>query len=90
MEYVWFFFSALLIVLAGNKLVAYGDTLAVHTTLGYGLVGGILIAGVTSLPELERQPAPDSQGQPHTDSYARNPADRCQYHGHLDDPLQFF
>jgi cation:H+ antiporter len=52
MEYVWFFLSALLIVLAGNKLVAYGDTLAVHTSLGYGLVGGILIAGVTSLPEL--------------------------------------
>ncbi len=52
MEYIWFLFSALLIVLAGNRLVAYGDTLAVHTSLGYGLVGGILIAGVTSLPEL--------------------------------------
>jgi cation:H+ antiporter len=52
MEYIWFLFSALLIVLAGNRLVAYGDTLAVHTSLGYSLVGGILIAGVTSLPEL--------------------------------------
>jgi cation:H+ antiporter len=52
MEYVWFAFSALLVILAGNRLTGYGDTLAVHTKLGHGLVGGILIAGVTSLPEL--------------------------------------
>ena len=52
MEYVWFALSALLVILAGNRLTAYGDTLAVHTKLGHGLVGGILIAGVTSLPEL--------------------------------------
>ncbi|MDW7672065.1 MAG: sodium:calcium antiporter [Bacillota bacterium] len=52
MEYVWFAFSALMVILAGNRLTGYGDTLAVHTKLGHGLVGGILIAGVTSLPEL--------------------------------------
>lgn len=52
MEYIWFGISALLVVLAGNRLTGYGDTLAVHTKLGHGLVGGILIAGVTSLPEL--------------------------------------
>jgi cation:H+ antiporter len=52
MEYVWFLLSAFLIIVAGNRLVSYGDTLAVHTSLGYGLVGGILIAGVTSLPEM--------------------------------------
>lgn len=51
MVYIAFAFSALLVILAGNRLAGYGDTLAAHTTLGHGLVGGILIAGVTSLPE---------------------------------------
>lgn len=52
MEYIAFVFSALLVIVAGSRLAGYGDTLAVHTSLGHGLVGGILIAGVTSLPEL--------------------------------------
>lgn len=52
MEYVAFAFSALLVIVAGNKLASHGDALAAHTSLGHGLVGGILIAGVTSLPEL--------------------------------------
>ncbi len=51
MVYIAFAFSALLVILAGNRLAGYGDTLAAHTSLGQGLVGGILIAGVTSLPE---------------------------------------
>ena len=52
MEYLWFLLSAILVILAGNRLSAHGDSLAAHTKLGHGLVGGILIAGVTSLPEL--------------------------------------
>ncbi|MEN1761038.1 hypothetical protein [Anoxynatronum sibiricum] len=52
MEYIWFMVSALLVILAGNRLSAHGDSLAAHTKLGHGLVGGILIASVTSLPEL--------------------------------------
>ncbi|SMP37990.1 sodium:calcium antiporter [Anoxynatronum buryatiense] len=52
MEYIWFMVSAILVILAGNRLSAHGDSLAAHTKLGHGLVGGILIASVTSLPEL--------------------------------------
>ena len=52
MVYVIFGFSALLMIIVGIKLSVYGDTLAAHTKLGHGLIGGILIAGVTSLPEL--------------------------------------
>jgi len=52
MEYFLFFISALMVVLAGTRLAAYGDVLATHTPLGYTLVGGILIATVTSLPEI--------------------------------------
>jgi cation:H+ antiporter len=42
----------LAVILAGTKLSKYGDVIAVRTGLGQALVGGILMAGATSLPEL--------------------------------------
>lgn len=51
---LWLIFvlAAIAIILAGNKLSFYGDLIALKTGLGKALVGSILIAGVTSLPEL--------------------------------------
>ncbi|TDX59149.1 sodium:calcium antiporter [Orenia marismortui] len=47
-----FLVSAMVIILAGTKLSDYGDIIADKTGLGQALVGGILVAGATSLPEL--------------------------------------
>ncbi|MGM0502297.1 MAG: sodium:calcium antiporter [Bacillota bacterium] len=47
-----FLFSALAIIISGTKLSEYGDVIAVKTGIGEALVGGILIAAATSLPEL--------------------------------------
>ncbi len=41
-----------LILAAGTRLTRYGDMIARHTGLGGGWIGLILIASVTSLPEL--------------------------------------
>jgi cation:H+ antiporter len=51
---IWIEFSicAGLLVWAATLLSKYGDVLAVKTGLGRAWVGAILIAGVTSLPEL--------------------------------------
>ncbi len=51
---VWIEFSicAALIIWAATLLAKYGDVLADKTGLGRAWVGAILIAGVTSLPEL--------------------------------------
>ncbi|MFW5855635.1 MAG: sodium:calcium antiporter [Bacillota bacterium] len=43
---------ALLIVISGTYLSRYGDVIADKTGLGQALIGGILIALATSLPEL--------------------------------------
>ncbi|MDT8307405.1 MAG: hypothetical protein RRC07_15850 [Anaerolineae bacterium] len=50
----WLIFlaSAAVVVLAAIKLAEYGDVIAVRTGLGGLLVGTILLAGATSLPEL--------------------------------------
>lgn len=47
-----FFVCAAIIFYAGKKLAFYGDLLAVNTGLGKAFVGLILMAAVTSLPEL--------------------------------------
>ncbi len=47
-----FLISSLIIIFAGTKLSDYGDVIADRTGLGQALVGGILIAAATSLPEL--------------------------------------
>jgi cation:H+ antiporter len=51
---IWFQFitCAILIVLTSSQLSRYGDVIAEKTGLGRAWVGAILIAGVTSLPEL--------------------------------------
>ena len=51
---LWLIFlvSALAIIISGTKLSEYGDIIAVKTGIGEALVGGILIAAATSLPEL--------------------------------------
>jgi len=51
---IWllFFLSSLAVIIAGARLSRYGDIIALKTKLGRALVGSILIAGATSLPEL--------------------------------------
>lgn len=49
---IQFLLSAAVIVAAGAALTEFGDMIARRTKLGRMLVGGILIAGATSLPEL--------------------------------------
>jgi cation:H+ antiporter len=43
---------AALILAAGTRLSRYGDVIAAHTGLGGGWIGLVLMASVTSLPEL--------------------------------------
>nr|WP_027339899.1 sodium:calcium antiporter [Halonatronum saccharophilum] len=50
--WVVFLLSAFLIIISGTKLSKYGDVIADKSGMGQALVGAILIAGATSLPEL--------------------------------------
>ena len=52
MLWIKFVVSALVIILAGSRLSRYGDIIAEKTGLGGSLVGVVLMASVTSLPEL--------------------------------------
>ncbi|MBN2256368.1 MAG: sodium:calcium antiporter [Anaerolineaceae bacterium] len=52
MVWVQFILTAVVIVIAANFLAKYGDVIAVRTKLGGMFVGTLLLAGVTSLPEL--------------------------------------
>jgi len=52
MVWVTFFLSAALIVFAAMLLAKYGDVIAVRTRLGGMFIGVLLLAGVTSLPEV--------------------------------------
>jgi len=47
-----FLLSAVAVIIAGTKLSDYGDVIAIKTGLGQALVGSILVAGATSLPEV--------------------------------------
>lgn len=49
---IQFVISAIVIVAAGTALTQFGDIISNRTKLGGMLVGSILIAGATSLPEL--------------------------------------
>lgn len=51
-DIVQFLAAAVVIVVAGAALTQFGDIIATRTKLGGLLVGTILIAGATSLPEL--------------------------------------
>lgn len=50
--WIVFLISATVIIIAGTKLSDYGDVIADKTGLGQALVGSILVAGATSLPEM--------------------------------------
>ncbi|MBM7622846.1 sodium:calcium antiporter [Sporohalobacter salinus] len=50
--WIVFLLTAVAIIIAGTKLSEYGDIIAIKTGLGQALVGSILIAGATSLPEV--------------------------------------
>lgn len=52
MVWVSFVISAALITFAAMQLTKYGDVIAVRTRLGGMFVGVLLLAGVTSLPEV--------------------------------------
>lgn len=52
MIWIEFIMCAVLIFWAGSLLSKYGDVIAEKTGLGRAWIGAILIAGVTSLPEL--------------------------------------
>ncbi len=52
MPWIIFIISAAAITVAAMQLAKYGDVIAIRTRLGGMFVGLILLAGVTSLPEL--------------------------------------
>ncbi|MCM3716252.1 sodium:calcium antiporter [Halalkalibacter oceani] len=52
MVFVWFILAAVVTVIAAVKLSTYADTIGEKTSLGGMLVGTILLAGATSLPEV--------------------------------------
>jgi cation:H+ antiporter len=52
MVWVIFSISAGLIVIAAMQLAKYGDVIAIRTRLGGMFIGVLLLAGVTSLPEV--------------------------------------
>jgi cation:H+ antiporter len=52
MPWTLFFISAAIITFAAMQLAKYGDAIALRTRLGGAFVGTLLIASVTSLPEL--------------------------------------
>src|SRR5512134_2662229 len=52
MIWIEFLVCAALIIIAGSLVSKYGDVIAEKTGVGRAWIGAILIAGVTSLPEL--------------------------------------
>lgn len=64
MIWVEFLFYSAIIVYSAIKLAEYGDVIAIRTRLGGMLIGIILMAGATSLPELLTTINAISQGVP--------------------------
>ena len=64
MVWVEFIVSAAVIVLAATQLAKYGDVIAVRTRLGGMVIGLLLLAGATSLPEVLTTVSSLSQGVP--------------------------
>lgn len=52
MVWLYFLFSAAVVVYAATKLAEFGDAIAVRANLGGMFIGTLLMAGATSLPEL--------------------------------------
>jgi cation:H+ antiporter len=63
---IWLLFlaSSAIVVLAATKLAEYADIIAVRTRLGGLVIGTILLAGATSLPELIASISAFSAGVP--------------------------
>ena len=51
MDGIFFLFLAFLTIIISIKLSNYGDLLSKQSKIGSMLIGGILIASITSLPE---------------------------------------
>lgn len=64
MVWVTFLICAALIVFAATQLAKYGDVIAIRTRLGGMFIGVLLLAGVTSLPEVLTTVSSLSQGVP--------------------------
>lgn len=64
MPWIIFLSASAIVVLAAIKLAEYGDVIAVRSRLGGLLVGTILLAGATSLPELITAISSFQQGAP--------------------------
>ncbi len=64
MVWLTFFLSSLIIVIAAIKLAEYADIIAVRTNMGSLIVGTILLAGATSLPELLSSLSAFAVGEP--------------------------
>ncbi len=64
MVWIEFLITAAIIAFAAMQLAKYGDVIAVRTNLGGMLVGTLLIAGATSLPEVLTTISSISQGIP--------------------------
>ncbi|KIL43433.1 hypothetical protein KP77_31390 [Jeotgalibacillus alimentarius] len=52
MAFVWFLFAAVVTIYAAMKLSTYADVISTKTGMGGLLVGTLLLAGATSLPEV--------------------------------------
>ena len=50
--FIIFIISAIIVVITADRLAKYGDIIAVRTNAGGLLIGTILLAGATSLPEM--------------------------------------
>ncbi len=62
--YLLFGLSAVVVVAAASRLAGYGDVIAVRTRFGGLVVGTVLLAGATSLPELIASISSFRQGVP--------------------------
>jgi cation:H+ antiporter len=62
--YLLFFLTALIVVIAASRLAKYADIIAVRTSFGGLIVGTILLAGATSLPEFIASISSFRQGVP--------------------------
>ena len=64
MSWLKFIIAAVIIVITATQLAKYGDIIAIRTRLGGMLIGLLLLAGATSLPEVLTSISSLNQGAP--------------------------
>jgi cation:H+ antiporter len=64
MVWIEFIIAAVIITIAADRLAKYGDVIAIRTKLGGMLIGAILLAGATSLPEVLTTISALAEGEP--------------------------